>query len=55
MSNGIWFKIKGIHKLLSMRDLRKIPNISDRCIRVIDTKSQRNYLTNYATILKKFR
>lgn len=49
------FKIKGISKLLSYDDLKKVPRIENRCIMVIDPKHQRNWETTYKTIISKFR
>ena len=50
-----WFKIKGIPKLLSLSELRTVRGVENRCIRVVDLKTQRNWLTNYKTIISKFR
>ena len=55
MDNEIRFHIKGVHRLLTMNDLDKIPNVAKRCITVIDTRSQRNYRTNYINIINKFK
>lgn len=50
-----WFKIKGISRLLSLQELKNVRGVENRCIRVVDLKTQKNWLTNYKTIISKFR
>ena len=56
--NDIFFKIRGVNRLISFEELQRIPNEQKmKPIEVIDLKnqrSQRNYCTNYRTILRKF-
>ena len=57
MNNTIQFKIHGVDKLLTYEQLvafEKQKRSIGR-VRVIDTRTQRNWYTNFKTVLVKFK
>lgn len=48
------FKVKGIGKLMTLDELGKVAGINNRCIRVVDLKTQKNWLISYKVVLEKF-
>lgn len=56
MNNTIQFKIHGVNKLLTLEQLiaaEKIKRVGR--VRVIDRVSQRNWATDFKTVLVKFK
>jgi hypothetical protein len=56
MRNTIQFKVHGINRLLTYEQLVALEQ-SKRIgrVRVIDTQTQRNWSTNFKTVLVKFK
>lgn len=56
MNNTIKFKIHGIDRLLTYEQLAALESRGPLPrVRVIDTRTQRNWETNFKTVLDKFR
>lgn len=55
MSDNIKFKIRGVHYLLTYEQLIALEkNVSVNKVRVVDIQTQKNWETNFKTIVLKF-
>lgn len=56
MNNAIQFKIHGVNRLLTYEQLLAIEKTKRiERVRVIDIQTQRNWTTNFKTVLVKFK
>ena len=56
MNNNIQFKVRGVDRLLTYEQLIALESTRNvRTVRVIDIRTQRNWETNFKTVLDKFR
>ncbi len=55
MTYDYMFKVRGIPRLINLEELKGVGKKQQlNKILVVDLKSQRNYKTNFITILRKF-
>jgi hypothetical protein len=56
MTNNIQFKVRGVNRLLTYDQLVALEHQKHiGTVRVIDTRTQRNWDTSFKTVLVKFR
>ena len=56
MKNTIQFKVSGVDRLLTYEELKMCKEARRvKGIRVIDIRTQRNWVTSYKNILEKFK